>query len=415
MRILEVCHYAGSPAHGMSLRPYHMAREWVRRGHEVTLVAADHAHVRSRNPEIQGDRQWETLDGIRYLWLRTPPYAGNGARRALNIFTFVLRLRLMARELARDLEPDVVIASSTYPLDIVPALAIARAARARLIFEVHDLWPLSPIELGGMSRAHPFILLMQWAEYQACTMADQVVSLLPLAKDHLVAHGMAPDKFAHIPNGVVLEDWADGGPGLPEEHRAVLEAWRAAGCLIVGYTGAHGLANALDVLLDAAKRMGDSKVRWLLVGWGPERERLMARVADEGIPNVTFLPPVGKRQMPALLRAMDILYIGMRRIPIYRFGMSPNKLIDYLMAGRPVIQGVEAGNDITLEAGCGLSIAPEDPEAVCRAVRELAALGPEGRAALGARGRAHALAHHDYSQLAERFLAIMGTGLRPRR
>ena len=112
MRILEVCHYAGSPAHGMSLRPYHMAREWVRRGHEVTLVAADHAHVRSRNPEIQGDRQWETLDGIRYLWLRTPPYAGNGARRALNIFTFVLRLRLMARELAREaiqwLEPGAL-------------------------------------------------------------------------------------------------------------------------------------------------------------------------------------------------------------------------------------------------------------------------------------------------------------------
>ncbi|RYE87417.1 MAG: glycosyltransferase WbuB, partial [Oxalobacteraceae bacterium] len=165
MNILLINHYAGSVRHGMEYRPYYLAREWVRLGHRVHIVASSESHIRSQAPQLQGTgRLDETIDGIHYAWLATPPYRGNGAGRVRNMLAFVLRLRRDADMLARSVRPDVVIASSTYPLDIWPAARIAGRAGARLLFELHDLRPLSPMELGGYSRWHPFIMLLQAAE-----------------------------------------------------------------------------------------------------------------------------------------------------------------------------------------------------------------------------------------------------------
>ena len=130
--------------------------------------------------------------------------------------------------------PDVVIASSTYPFDFVAARSIARLTGARLIFELHDLWPLSPMELGGMSRWHPFIVATQLAEDYVCRWADKVVSLLPRAESHLAERGLAPGKFEFIPNGVVLDDWEQCQENpLPAEAARRLAEIRAAGEKIV--------------------------------------------------------------------------------------------------------------------------------------------------------------------------------------
>lgn len=157
MRLLLVNHYAGSLRHGMEFRPFYLAREWRRMGHEVLIVAASQSHLRSVAPRVPGASTREQIDGVDYLWLRTPAYRGNGVGRVFNIAVFCLLLAARARRLARECRPDVVIASSTYPMDIWPARRIARLAGAKLVHEVHDLWPLSPIELGGMSPRHPFI------------------------------------------------------------------------------------------------------------------------------------------------------------------------------------------------------------------------------------------------------------------
>lgn len=138
-----------------------MARSWVELGHRVTIVAASRSHVRTVPPTLRGNYTRESIEGVDYIWLKTPSYEGNGPRRALDLFAFVGQLLGHGARLAREVEPDAVIASSTYPLDMIAARRIARRAKARLVFEVHDLWPLSPIELGGMSPRHPFIRLMQ--------------------------------------------------------------------------------------------------------------------------------------------------------------------------------------------------------------------------------------------------------------
>ena len=404
MNILLVNHYAGSKRDGMEYRPYYLAREWVRAGHRVQIVAASYSHVRTRQPLVSGDALDEVIDGIAYRWLPTPAYVGNGIGRVKNIWAFLSRLWRETPRLVAAFQPDVVIASSTYPMDIWVVRRIARRARAKWVYEVHDLWPASPIELSGMSPRHPFILLCQKAENDAYRDADAVVSMLPVVAEHMRAHGLDLRKLHIVPNGVALDEWQGTPPALAPDLAETLAALKRDGRTIVGYAGSHGLPNALDVLLDAAALMKDEPIAFVLVGDGHEKARLAQRVRDEGLGHVTMLAPVPKAQIPALLAAFDIAYIGWQRVPIYRFGIAPNKLMDYMMAGRAVLHSVEAGNDAVAEAGCGLTVAPESAAAVAVGLRELAALTPEARAAMGERGRAFVVANHSYRVLAQRFI-----------
>ena len=407
MKILLVNHYAGSPRHGMEFRPFYLAREWVRAGHEVLIVASSYSHVRAVQPEVPGHATEEVIDGVRYRWLPTPRYEGNGVGRLRNILSFLRQLRADAWRLTREFRPDAVIASSTYPMDVWVARRLARLARAKLVYEVHDLWPLSLIELSGMSPRHPFALLCQKAENDAYRDADRVVSMLPKVHEHMASHGLDLARLHIVPNGFSPEEWSGEGAPLGSELAAHLQAERAAGRVVVGYAGSMGAPNALDVLLDAAHQLQGEGLSFVLVGSGHEAARLAARAQAEGLERVRFFPPIPKAQIPTLLRRFDIAYIGWQRTPIYRFGIAPNKLIDYLMAERAVLHSVEAGNDPVAEAGAGLTVAPEDPAAVAAGLRELAALTPEARAAMGARGRAYALAHHAYPVLAARFIAAL--------
>ena len=155
--------------------------------------------------------------------------------------------------------------------------------------------------------------------------------------------------------------------------------------------------------------MSGEKVKLLLIGPGPERERLKKKAAQIAPENVELLDPVGRGDMPGLLHQMDALYIGLQRQPLFRFGVSPNKLMDYMMAAKPVIFAIEAGNDMVQEAQCGISIPPEDSAYIADAVRQLAAMPAEARAAMGERGRQYILQHHDYDILAKQFLEILET------
>jgi glycosyltransferase involved in cell wall biosynthesis len=405
VNILLINHYAGSPRHGMEYRPYYLAREWRRLGHRVRILASARSHVRTREPQLDGRaRLDEKIDGIDYTWFATPAYAGNGAGRVRNIGAFVLRLYREAAAIAGEFRPDVVIASSTYPLDIWPAHRIARLAGARLLFELHDLWPLSPMELGGHSRWHPFIMLLQAAENYACRHADAVVSLLPKVREHLEAHGMAPGKLHIVPNGTDPAEWLRAPAPLPAAAAEALAALRRRGQFVVGYAGTHGVANALDTFLAAASLMRDEPVAFVLAGGGPDKARLQRRAQDEGLHNVRFLDPVGKSQVPALLQGFDLAYIGWKRQRLYRFGIAPNKLIDYMMAARPILHAVEAGNDPVAEAGCGLTVAPEDAQAVAHGIRSMLAKDAAQRQALGQQGRQFVLDNLTYRVLGQRFL-----------
>ena len=323
-----------------------------------------------------------------------------------NIAVFLDHLWYDTPRLQRDFRPDVVIASSTYPMDIWVARRIARRCRARLVYEVHDLWPLSPIELSGMSPRHPFIRLCQAAEDAAYRDADVVISMLPKVHGHMAAHGLDLKKLHIVPNGITLDEWQAKPPPLRDDVAAALAAAAAQGT-VVAYAGSMGSPNALDTLLDAAALLRHEPLRFVLLGSGHEQARLAQRVAAEGLANVVLLPPIPKAQVPAFLAQVHIAYIGWQRVPIYRFGIAPNKLMDYMMAGCAVLHSVEAGNDPVAESGCGLTVAPESAQAVADGLRRLAALPTDERRAMGGRGRAFVLAQHSYPVLARRFIEAM--------
>lgn len=404
MNILLINHYAGSPRHGMEFRPYYLAREWVRQGHRVTIVASSVSHLRQQNPAVSSAIAREQIDGVDYLWLRTRPYAGNGAKRLLNMLQFTAKVRGMARELAAD-RPDVVIASSTYPYDIWPAAKIARIARAKLVYEVHDLWPLTPRLLGGFSERHPMIFSMQLAEDYACRHADKVISLLPGTAPHLQGRGMAPDKFCYIPNGF---DPAETARALPPPVEARITEFTRQFKATCVYAGGHAVSNALGPMIEAAARPESTDVGYLLVGKGVEKARLMQRAQSLGLKNILFLDPVEKPTIPTLLSLADIAYIGWHDSPLYQFGTSPNKLFDYMLAGLPVVHATSSPYDLVSDADCGISVPADDVPAIAGAISDLANLPKTERQALGARGKAFVQQRHSYPFLARQFLESLG-------
>jgi len=401
MNILIINHYAGSPSYGMEYRPYHFAREWIKAGHKVTIASASFSHLRLTQPKCVKKNTIEFIDDIQYVWFKTPKYHRNDSKRVINMLFFVCQL--LIKNIPID-DIDVVIDSSTYPLTIYGSHRIAKRFNARLVFEVHDLWPLTPMELGGYSIWHPFILLMQWVENYAYKKAHRVVSLLPKAKQHMISHGMSPEKFVYIPNGTDISSWQISN-FLPEEHAKLLKRLNDSGKFIIGYAGGHSISNALKYFIEAAAILKkQDNIHFVLVGQGPEKESLLLFAKTEKLNNVSFLSPIPRTSVPTILDNMNAVYIGWNRNPLYRFGVSPNKLIDYMMAKRPVIHSIEAGNDLVAESGCGISVPPEDPKAIAEAIVRLAEMSEQERTEMGKKGHDYVKSHHDYAVLAKRFL-----------
>lgn len=400
MNILLINHYAGSPELGMEFRPYYLAKEWVEAGHRVLIVGGSFSHLRKVQPECTES----CVDGVQYRWVKVNAYQGNGVGRIRSMFSFVGELYWNYKKYVKDFKPDMVIASSTYPLDIYPARRIAKYYGAKLVYEVHDLWPLSPMEIGGYSKWHPFIMVMQKAENYAYKHVHLVVSLLPHALEHMKKHGLKEEKFVYVPNGFDEEEWKSGQEHLFCRHHEYLQQLKREGKKILGYVGGHAKSNALDFLLDAMKLVTSEEVVCVLVGNGQEKARLMNRVDKENIRNVVFLDAVLKKEIPALLAEMDALYIGWENNPLYRFGISPNKLIDYMLSGKPILHSVNASNDWVAEAGCGVSAKAEDSLAIAKGIKYLFSLNKETLDNMGTKGRGFAESHFSYALLAKKFI-----------
>lgn len=407
MNILLINHYAGSPDMGMEFRPYYMAREWVKEGHRVFIIAGDYSHLRKNNPVVNRDFEKENIDGIHYIWIKTGVYEGNGVKRAVSMARFVSKLWIKAERIAKGLKPDVVISSSTYPIDTYAAQKIAKKAHSGLIHEVHDMWPSTLTEIGGMSKYNPFVVAMQIGENSAYRNSDYVVSLAPYAEEYMLQHGLKKGRFVYIANGIVEEDW-EHPEELPQSHAEILESFRQENKFIVGYFGGHALSNALDVLIDLAKSFqNNEQVVFVLVGNGVEKKKLQKRVQKENIDNVCFLSPVPKYSIPSLTQYFDSIYIGAMDSPLYRFGMAANKIFDSMMSGKPLLYAVNAPNNFAEKYRCGISVPPGDAEAIKCGLNRLMMLTDKERGGMGNNGKKAVLENFQYCVLAKKFLDVM--------
>ena len=401
-RICIIYPESSTPQTGMGGRHHYLARELVRLGHDVTVVAARWHHLLRDGVDTDALPAEEIVEGYRFVRIDVPKYAhAHDRRRVLAWLVFAAKLPALRRRLGA--APDVVLYSSPHPVGYPGAERLARACGARLVFEVRDIWPLTLIEIGGYSPRHPFIRLLQWIEDRAYARADRVVSNLEGAVEHMVSRGMERGKFTWVPNGIAVDEVERPEPLSPEVAAQIPE-----GGLRIVYTGTLGAANALGTLIEAAALLRDlPDVHILLVGQGRARADLEARRDALGLTNVRFIGPVPKPQVQSVLAACDVCYIGWLASPLYRWGIAANKVPDYLFSGRPIIHGFSGGNDPVEKFDAGLTVPAEDPEALADAIRRLYAMPEIERRRMGENGRRAALAHYDYARLARRLEQVL--------
>ncbi len=404
MNILYIEHYAGSPCYGMEYRPYYLSREWVKQGHNVTILAASYGHLRQHQPVVEKDYQAEVIDGIHYVWFKTPSYTGSLAR-ILNILVFVRKLYKYSKRIIQDAEPNLVIASSTYPLDNYPAYKMAKLAGAKYTYEVHDIWPLSPMLIGGYSKWQPFVLIMQKAEDYAYKHVDKVISLLWNAEDHMKERGLSPGKFVCVPNGYYPDEWSDDkiNLALPEEHQKVFDSLK--GRIIVGFAGGFAASGNVITLVKSAVELKErSDIHFVLVGKGPELSSYQKVISDNRLTNITILPAVPKKLIPAINKHFDIAHLGGLHSVLHKYGTSYNKMTDYMLSGKPIVQSVDEPGSVVERVGCGIRVEAENAKAVADAIAKLASMPMEERAIMGQKGKEYVEKNLSWSKLAEDFL-----------
>ena len=406
MNIIYIDHYAGSSSYGRSFRPYYLGKEWIKKGHKVFVIGGSFSHLRYKQPDVIR----ENIEGIEYIWLKTPRYKGNGLKRVFSMMAFFFQLLINLRHIIKTTKPDVVIGSTVYMLDMIPAWIIKKTRKIKLIFELHDVWPASPKELGNYSKFHPFIILISLSEWLAYKLCDKVISMLPNTFQHMKKFGIEKNNFLHIPNGVDLEEYKKS-PALPVEITSTLKNIKANNKTIICYTGQHGLSNNLSILLEAAEFLKKEDIHFLFVGDGPEKEALKTIAKKFKIKEITFLDKINKSLIPVLLAEVDILYIGWKKSALYGFGISANKIFDYMMSKKPIIHGVEAANDPIKESGCGISIPPENKDELVIAIKKMIFLPKEEKEIMGKKGYDYVCKHHDYKLLADKFLKEFHKGI----
>lgn len=400
-RILVVTHAGGSPVHGPNTRWYYLGQALKAHGVDVEIVSSGFFHKYIHQPVVASRYQTDDIDGLTYHWIRTRSYRTRGLSQVVNQLEFTALCRVRARALARR-RPDLVVASSPHPLVNFPAAAIARRSRSRFWIEVRDLWPQVLREIGGYPAWHPYMALLGQAERFGVRRAERIVSVKPGDVEYFQErYGIEASRFAYVPNGFLP---SDGAGSMPEAVRALRERYR----FVVGYAGALSAYYGLEDLLALAQRLKAVEgLGFLVVGKGDLGEQLHARAVAAGLDHVHFLGPVPKQDVPSVLDAFDVCYVGLRDLPVHRYGISCNKLYEYMHAGKPILGSYTAGYDPVAAADCGFTARPGDYDSLAHALRTLIS-DEDLRVRLGHNARHYFDTHHDFRVVAGRLLETLG-------
>ena len=395
-----VNHYAKSPTESGGTRHFDLARRLRELGWETWIFAASvELNTQRQRLEKHEQTRSETIDGVNFRWLKTPGYQGNGIGRMVNMLTFAWKV--LVRKSTADLErPSLVIGSTVHPLAAASGALLARRHRVPFIFEVRDIWPETLIALGRTRKHSPFAVLLSMLERWLCRQACRVVSVLPGYGDYVRDRNIPAREVVHVPNGVNLDNI-----GEPL-------AYRKQDTFRITYLGAHGAANDLQTLVRAMEIIelehGIASIECHLIGAGPMKQALADYCAGKGMKQVIFQPPVNKNAIAATASDTQAFVLCGRKLPsLYKYGISMNKIPDYMAMGRPVIIAIESANNPVIEADAGICVRPEDPGELAGSIMKMAQMGEAELRAMGLRGRRYVEREHDMKLLAKRLADVM--------
>lgn len=401
MRVLYFHQHFTTPDGSGGTRSYEFARALVARGHQVTMVCG-----RSERSALDlpwdAKRKWGrgTIDGIDVIALPLN-YSNRDSllRRAWLFLHFAWRGVIVALWEKYDL----LFATSTPLTAAIPGIAVKLCGRRKpFLFEVRDLWPelpralgmKNPIALGGMSA-------LEWLAYRC---ADACIGLSPGIVEGIKRRAPKGRVVEMIPNGCDLELFT------PEKRSTLDLPGIAPGDFVAGFTGAHGIANGLDAVLDVAaelKRRGRRDIKFVSIGEGKCKDALVGRAQREGLDNCLFFPPVKKTEIARITASFDCGLQVLADVPSFYYGTSPNKFFDYISAGLPVLINYPGWlAELVTTNGIGIAIPPRNPAAFSDALCRLADNRDLGKN-FGARGRAFAAQTFDRRTLASRFVSVL--------
>lgn len=404
MNIWLINHYAVPPMYYPLARQTYFAKYLMEMGHTVTIFAASTVHNSDQNLITDGSPWREDMvDGVHYVYIKCLDYQGSGLKRVYNICEFAWKLPGVCKRFPR---PDAIVATSMPPTSCAMGIHLARKWGCRGIAEIADLWPESIVAYGIAGPHNPAVIGLRWLEKWIYKKADAVIFTMEGAYDYIREQNWEKEipqsKVCYINNGVDLEQFDHNrenfqmqDPDLedPEIFKAV-------------YTGSIRKVNNLGLLLDAAKEVRDPRIKFLIWGDGDERPMLEQRVREEQITNVVFKGRVEKTYIPYITSRADLNLAHNTPSVLFRFGISFNKLFDYLAAGKPVLSDFPCPYNPAVDGGAGIAVESADPKEIARAVEQFVSLDPESYQMYCRKARKTAEAY-DFRRLTEKLLRVI--------
>ena len=401
MKILFLSHYFPPEINAPASRTFEHCREWVKAGHEVTVVTCAPNHPRGKVYDGYRNRlfQRERREGIEIIRLWTFLSANEGfVLRTLNYVSFMLACILVAPLLPKT---DVVITTSPQFFNGLAGYFVSRAKRSPWVLEIRDLWPESILAVGAI-RNKLLIKVLRWLEHFAYRKADRIVPVTDAFAAYMQDSGVPAEKIVVIKNGVELGLFQRDTSGEAMRARLGLE-----GKTVAAYFGTHGMAHHLETVLEAAQILAkDPRIVFVLVGDGAERSRLLELKNQQGLSNVLMLDQQPKEAMPELWATADISLVLLRKTDLFKT-VIPSKIFEAMGMATPIILGVEGEcRELVLEAGAGLTIEPQSAVELAAAVRRLADHPDEARA-FGQQGYDYVCVNFDRRVLALRYIDVL--------
>lgn len=389
--------FAGTPESGWGERHYYFSQNWKKAGYDVKIISGSYNHMFKKIVEVKGIYKYEKYNNIEYYWVKTPKYKPRSIKRFYSMLVFMIKvLCLKAKKLGK---PDHIIVSSMPIFPILSGYLLKRKHKAKLYFEIRDIWPLSLQMLGNKSANHPAVKFIGWFEKFGYRKADVVVSLLPNAKAHFQKIAKRKVNFAYIPNGIDSEQLEN--EQLPPEIINQIPKDK----FIIGYAGTIGLANALEYLIEATIQLqNQTQYYFVIVGDGYLKKELQAKT--KGNKNILYIPKIRKNQVQHLLTKFEVCFVGRNDTPLFKHGVSANKYFDYMLAKKPILDSNNYIKDPVEQSGGGIIVKPDSTEAIVKGIQKMYNMSEQERQAMGEKGYKYVKENHNIAYLSNKYINL---------
>ncbi|TDM32449.1 glycosyltransferase WbuB [Macrococcoides canis] len=372
MKILILNHYATSPDSIGISRHIDLSKYLVKNHNvQVEIVASSFNHQTRKEEHIIDNRKLikNNYFGVDFIWLKTTKYSKNDYKRVLNILSYTVKAYSYLKLLKKEQRPDIIIGSLMHPLAAILGMYYSKKWKVKFVFEERDLWPQSLIDLGKVKKDNFIVKVLDKVETVLYNSSYRIIFLFDKAYLYAKEKGVSSNKIVYLPNGVDLNR-------LDENKKIKLDDkinkfFEEKTDKIIGiYSGAHSIANDLDDLVNAI-RFVDDRYHFIFIGDGPEKKRIISYCKKNNIKNITFFEAINKNSLQKLLTLCDFGIIKFKDLPVYRWGVSPNKIYDYMGASLPIIMGLNDDDHIIQKNCAGKIINKNFGENLSKVLSEL--------------------------------------------